>query len=120
MRGWDERRFVGATVVFCQVRIMGGDDSGLIGVFLGGSMSQTGENLPDFVRLANAVGLLGAISGDALLISRSWRTQLDCCGRYRAALTGFCGFGDRARRFHSIPNSSRTAGRSGQNRGRRG
>ena len=38
---------------------MGGDDSGLIGVFLGGLMSQTGENLPDFAELANAVGLLG-------------------------------------------------------------
>lgn len=59
MRGWDERRFVGATVVFCQVRIMGGDDSGLIGVFLGGSMSQTGENLPDFAELAKAVRLPG-------------------------------------------------------------
>ena len=75
MRGWDERRFVGATVAFCQVRIMGGDDSGLIGVFLGGSMSQTGENLPDFVRLANAAGLLRTISGGTNRVLRFRRPR---------------------------------------------
>lgn len=62
-------------------------------------MSKTWENLPDFAELVNAVGLLGMVSGDIRPDSA-----------VSATLPG----------FRLTPNSSETAGSSGQSRGRRG
>ena len=53
-----------------------GDDLGLIEMLLAKKMSKTKENLPDFVELANAAGLLlRTISGGTNRVLRSRRPR---------------------------------------------